>query len=237
MIVFVNFGGPGGQHPLVAVALLFAGLAFNSFLSSLLGLVTSSLTGEGSALELGLSLAILTALAAGGVALVRWSWTPTGRQRLQQLFAPPAARGQGQGQGQQQRQQQQDPASAAQRRQQRWERVVEVLHGLPTETVASKEELAGLPVHELKQRLSDAGISSGDCREKTELVARLLEAGGSSGDSCCICCEDYVSGDVVRRLPCSHRMHLVCLDRWLLTSASDYSRPPACPMCNSELPA
>ena len=32
------------------------------------------------------------------------------------------------------------------------------------------------------------------------------------------------------------RFHLPCIDRWLLSS-TDYSRPPACPMCNAELAA
>lgn len=44
------------------------------------------------------------------------------------------------------------------------------------------------------------------------------------------CC----AGDVLRLLGCGHRFHLECIDRWLLSS-TDYSRPPACPMCNAEL--
>ena len=42
------------------------------------------------------------------------------------------------------------------------------------------------------------------------------------------------AGDVLRVLRCRHRFHLECVDRWLLSS-QDYSRPPACPMCNTQL--
>lgn len=73
---------------------------------------------------------------------------------------------------------------------------------LPTDVVASEEELQQLTAHELKERLSQAGGTCSNCLEKPELVRALLEVGGSSGDSCCICCEDYTSGDVVRVLPC-----------------------------------
>ena len=44
------------------------------------------------------------------------------------------------------------------------------------------------------------------------------------------------AGDLLRALRCGHRFHCECVDRWLL-SATDYSRPPACPMCNAELTA
>ena len=46
--------------------------------------------------------------------------------------------------------------------------------------------------------------------------------------------EHNPAGDVLRVLRCRHRFHLECVDRWLLSS-TDYSRPPACPMCNTQL--
>lgn len=54
-------------------------------------------------------------------------------------------------------------------------------------------------------------------------------------DICCsICYDDYEEGDVLRRLPCGHKFHLECVDRWAFSS-TDYSRPTACPMCAKEL--
>jgi hypothetical protein len=88
-----------------------------------------------------------------------------------------------------------------------------MLQKLPMDTVAARTDLEQLSAHELKQRLVQHVISCSGCVEKAELVDKLLEAGGSSGASCSICCEDYAGGDVVRVLPCKHRYHIECIDR------------------------
>lgn len=80
--------------------------------------------------------------------------------------------------------------------------IVEAVSRLPTDTIATEQELQQLTAHELKERLAGAGGSCDGCLEKAELVRALLEVGGSSSTSCCICCDDYVSGDVLRILPC-----------------------------------
>ncbi len=102
--------------------------------------------------------------------------------------------------------------------------------------------------------------------EKGELVRQLLTHGGSSAESCSICCESYGHGageldaggggeaqgaaecaaggastahdpddpEVLRVLRCGHRFHVECIDKWLV-SACDYSRAPACPLCNAPI--
>jgi hypothetical protein len=67
-------------------------------------------------------------------------------------------------------------------------------------------------------------------------VCVLQGAGNSTVQNCSICCEDYAAGDVLRALRCGHRYHLECVDKWFLASV-DYSRAPACPVCNAELAA
>jgi E3 ubiquitin-protein ligase RNF38/44 len=110
--------------------------------------------------------------------------------------------------------------------------VVCALQRLPTEVVATREELERETVHDLKARLAAAGAEASGCVEKAELVARVLDAwAGSSGEGCVICAEEYVPGDVVRMLPCRHRMHLECVDRWLLKS-TEHSAAKGCPLCN-----
>ena len=53
--------------------------------------------------------------------------------------------------------------------------------------------------------------------------------------TCSIFFEEYEDGDVLRVLPgCGHRYHIECLDKWAL-AATDFSRPPACPLCNKEI--
>ncbi len=41
-------------------------------------------------------------------------------------------------------------------------------------------------------------------------------------------------GEVLRVLRCGHRFHVECVDKWFL-SATDYTREPACPLCNAPL--
>ncbi|KAL4440345.1 hypothetical protein ABPG75_003346 [Micractinium tetrahymenae] len=122
----------------------------------------------------------------------------------------------------------------ARTRSERIERVANLMQALPLEVYRSREELERMPVAELKRLLEKRGGTCRDCLEKGELVQALLASGNSSASTCTVCCEDYAAGDVLRLLHCGHRFHLECIDRWLLSS-TDYSRPPACPICNAEL--
>lgn len=108
------------------------------------------------------------------------------------------------------------------------------LQKLPTDIHCTEQDLNQCSVHELKERLNRIGIALHDCVEKHDMVCKLLSYGGSSATSCGICCEDYEQGDAVRVLPCKHRFHIECIDKWLY-SLTDRSRPPACPLCNSVL--
>jgi hypothetical protein len=112
--------------------------------------------------------------------------------------------------------------------------VSSTLQKLPTEDYAGEAELEKMSVHDLKGRLANLKIPTDGVLEKRELIALLAEAGGSSSTSCSICFEDYCSGDAVRVLPCKHRFHIECIDKWFYSS-TDYTRPPACPLCNAEL--
>jgi hypothetical protein len=113
--------------------------------------------------------------------------------------------------------------------------VAAALQKLPTEVVATRAELEAESVAQLKARLRRVRADAGGCTEKAELVARVLAAGGgSSGEGCAVCAEEYAPGDVVRVLPwCRHRFHIECLDRWLLKS-TEHSAPKGCPLCNDE---
>lgn len=56
------------------------------------------------------------------------------------------------------------------------------------------------------------------------------DRGGSTSVACSVCCTDYVAGtDVLRVLPCCHRFHIECVDRWF------WSGSRSCPMCNHRL--
>eukprot|EP00434_Breviolum_minutum_P039645 symbB.v1.2.035214.t1/scaffold4692.1/size36308/2 len=56
----------------------------------------------------------------------------------------------------------------------------------------------------------------------------LIAYTGDGEVQCTICCEDFVHGDHLRLLPCLHRYHVACIDRWLVHSQT-------CPVCKHSL--
>lgn len=51
-------------------------------------------------------------------------------------------------------------------------------------------------------------------------------------DCCVICLENFVDGDTLRVLPCSHLFHTGCIDHWLLGTYSHFEcETTGCPMC------
>lgn len=59
--------------------------------------------------------------------------------------------------------------------------------------------------------------------------ASAAERGGSAAQSLCsVCLEHFRQGEELRMLPCMHRYHRQCIDRWL-------ARSPACPVCKHEI--
>lgn len=50
------------------------------------------------------------------------------------------------------------------------------------------------------------------------------------GAGCAVCLSEYVSGDILRRLPCGHHFHGCCADKWLV-------RNKKCPLCNGAIDA
>ena len=89
-------------------------------------------------------------------------------------------------------------------------------------------------MEELKQARRNAPVDTSILEgpmplEKEELVAALRFArGGGTGRTCNICITDYEEGDSYRVLPCGHRFHIECVDKWLRSTSL------RCPLCNHD---
>ena len=53
------------------------------------------------------------------------------------------------------------------------------------------------------------------------------------GCECSLCMDAFERGQVVRQLPCGHRYHLRCIDRWLLHGQAGAPRR-RCPLCSRD---
>ncbi|CAI5741334.1 unnamed protein product [Hyaloperonospora brassicae] len=116
-------------------------------------------------------------------------------------------------------------------------RTLRTVQAMPTEEFKTPEELAKASIADLKQRLARRDVDVTGCVERQELVKLLVEfrGGPSNNDTCCICCDEYQTGDVLRLLrKCKHEFHLECLDKWAFTSANS-QRAPSCPLCTQRL--
>uniref|UniRef100_A0AAV1VL45 RING-type domain-containing protein n=1 Tax=Peronospora matthiolae TaxID=2874970 RepID=A0AAV1VL45_9STRA len=116
-------------------------------------------------------------------------------------------------------------------------RTLRTVQAMPTEEFKTPEELAKASIADLKQRLGRRDVDFTGCVERRELVELLVKyrGGPSNNDTCCICCDEYQTGDVLRLLrKCKHEFHLECLDKWAFTSVNS-QRAPSCPLCNQRL--
>jgi hypothetical protein len=128
-------------------------------------------------------------------------------------------------------------ATAAQNAEQSFNDIMRTIQGMPMEEFKTPEEIREASIHELKDRLKRRGVESAGCVERSELVNLLVDfrGGPTNNDTCCICCEEYQSGDLMRLLKrCKHEFHLECLDKWAFTSVNA-DRKPVCPLCNQSL--
>jgi len=67
--------------------------------------------------------------------------------------------------------------------------------------------------------------------DRLPLEEHVKEPGCQDCEACAVCLSEFESGDLVRRLPCGHKFHRPCIDKWLRLNR-------ACPLCvrNVELP-
>ena len=104
---------------------------------------------------------------------------------------------------------------------------------LPLEKVETKRSLENKTVKELTAEVkenqtkkcprSKTKFEGPYPLEKAELVDFVLHLRGEP--VCSVCFDQFEEGEYVRVLPCAHRYHIECVDRWLA------SKSIRCPVC------
>ena len=57
--------------------------------------------------------------------------------------------------------------------------------------------------------------------------------GADGAEECALCLENFCAGESLRLLPCFHKFHKECVDRWLLGPELRY-KTRACPLCKAD---
>mmetsp|Transcript_63051 Transcript_63051/g.159667 ORF Transcript_63051/g.159667 Transcript_63051/m.159667 type:complete len:110 (+) Transcript_63051:651-980(+) len=80
----------------------------------------------------------------------------------------------------------------------------------------------------LASALAPPGVTSSQLERRTVLVTYGGGVGDGAGNTadhqCSVCLERFAQGEELRVLPCFHRFHRECVDRWLRGSQE-------CPVC------
>jgi hypothetical protein len=98
-----------------------------------------------------------------------------------------------------------------------------IMRQLPACTYAPGPQSAPPPRH------------GGDRRQAAATDSAPPEAAASGENECPVCLCTFAAGDQLRELPCSHKFHAACIDRWLIGRERRQSGAPSCPLCKQEV--
>jgi len=101
----------------------------------------------------------------------------------------------------------------------------------PQKRGLTKAELNSLPVtiYSVKPKSKSTKTSSkGKTLDKKQAKTPPPSEESTIEESCAICAVDYKFGDKIRTLPCIHKFHKECVDKWLV-------RKSDCPICRHDL--
>mmetsp|Transcript_50950 Transcript_50950/g.81324 ORF Transcript_50950/g.81324 Transcript_50950/m.81324 type:complete len:142 (+) Transcript_50950:29-454(+) len=90
----------------------------------------------------------------------------------------------------------------------------------------------GRILHVGEDGMLDLGEQDHICGVSSEVIRALpsypLEELEKDAAPCTICQEAFAIGDILKELPCQHRFHQGCIEKWLEVSTN-------CPVCNKIL--
>ncbi|KAG2707153.1 hypothetical protein I3760_05G135200 [Carya illinoinensis] len=82
----------------------------------------------------------------------------------------------------------------------------------------------------LENLLREAGVKDGQPpASKASIEAMPNVEAGEDGGECAICLDEWEVGGVAKEMPCKHRFHGNCIERWLGMHGS-------CPVCRYKMP-
>lgn len=82
----------------------------------------------------------------------------------------------------------------------------------------------------VNQGASQDTIEQNTLPHKYKKVKRVNDDDCDQLEKCTICLCEFEDGEDVRRLPCMHLFHIVCVDQWLTTNKK-------CPICRVDIEA
>ena len=86
------------------------------------------------------------------------------------------------------------------------------------------EEIKEINQSEMLKAKADGLQASKEAAAQTAKESNHEDSGPTSNGTCAICIGDYKKGDKLRVMPCEHKFHTECIDKWLVVKN-------ACPVC------
>ena len=87
----------------------------------------------------------------------------------------------------------------------------------------------GMSPVQISSSIPSATYLTSDAETQVNEEEKPFSIRQNSNVDCAVCQENFLDGESIRRLPCNHQYHALCVDPWLQLHAR-------CPLCNHQMP-